>query len=129
MMNVIVVDRLNARKSLLNKSTGSSGDHPLPVLFPSSFQRRATGMGPWPVSAPPRSCSSASPPCFLFLFRFRFLYRLYSPSPRSRSTFLLWRPVQFSSRAVAHLSVCPSSSLPSLPTRAPAPAPLPNSED
>ncbi|KAM5535255.1 hypothetical protein V8D89_011061 [Ganoderma adspersum] len=39
---------LNARKSLLNKSTGSSGDHPMPVLFPSSFQRRATGMGPWP---------------------------------------------------------------------------------
>ncbi|KAI1786831.1 hypothetical protein LXA43DRAFT_752757 [Ganoderma leucocontextum] len=39
---------LNARRSLLNKSAGSSGDHPLPVLFPSSFQRRATGMGPWP---------------------------------------------------------------------------------
>ncbi|PIL31151.1 hypothetical protein GSI_05848 [Ganoderma sinense ZZ0214-1] len=40
-------DRLNARKSLLNKSTGSSGDHPLPVLFPSSF-RRGTGIVPWP---------------------------------------------------------------------------------
>ncbi|KAI0801518.1 hypothetical protein C8Q74DRAFT_498334 [Fomes fomentarius] len=36
---------LNARKSLLNKSQGSSGDHPLPVLFPSSFQRRTTA--PW----------------------------------------------------------------------------------
>ncbi|KAI0696880.1 hypothetical protein C8T65DRAFT_663099 [Cerioporus squamosus] len=30
---------LNSRKSLLNKSQGSSGDHPLPVLFPSSFRR------------------------------------------------------------------------------------------
>ena len=28
-----------SRKSLLNKSQGSSGDHPLPVLFPSSFRR------------------------------------------------------------------------------------------
>ncbi|KAJ8495073.1 hypothetical protein ONZ51_g1913 [Trametes cubensis] len=33
---------LNARKSLLNKSQGSSGDrdHPLPILFPDSFGRR-----------------------------------------------------------------------------------------
>ncbi|KAI0370123.1 hypothetical protein BV20DRAFT_995821 [Pilatotrama ljubarskyi] len=32
---------LNARKSLLNKSQGSSDrDHPLPVLFPDSFGRR-----------------------------------------------------------------------------------------
>ena len=75
------MDRLNARKSLLNKSAGSSGDHPLPVLFPSSFQRRATGMGPWPVSVPPRSCSPAFPPSFLFFSILCSSVLPFSPHP------------------------------------------------
>ncbi|EJF67448.1 hypothetical protein BD309DRAFT_1077320 [Dichomitus squalens] len=38
---------LNARKSLLNKSQGSTGDHPLPVLFPSHYPARRATLGPW----------------------------------------------------------------------------------
>ncbi|OSD01128.1 hypothetical protein PYCCODRAFT_1468825 [Trametes coccinea BRFM310] len=40
---------LNARKSLLNKSQGSSAerDHPLPILFPDSFQRRTDFRSQW----------------------------------------------------------------------------------
>ncbi|KAI0652746.1 hypothetical protein C8Q79DRAFT_118910 [Trametes meyenii] len=39
---------LNARKSLLNKSQGSSDrDHPLPVIFPDSFGRRTGADAHW----------------------------------------------------------------------------------
>ncbi|CDO76914.1 hypothetical protein BN946_scf184398.g2 [Trametes cinnabarina] len=72
---------LNARKSLLNKSQGSTadGDHPLPILFPDSYQRRTNFRSNWsleitvhktverdidiePNSAFPLAVPQASPP-------------------------------------------------------------------